>query len=200
VTGDPYDHLHRVLERLDALLEDREQTREDVLDLSALSASTGLTGREIGTLLRGGKLRERPVEEFVPKRVNFLYEKLLEESGRRPADIVHEVADRLKATSVWARSLLQGSRLPNVPHLKALAEYFGVALEFFTDSPAAAFARELKPVVDRLENPDPLAALVEQFDIKGIHARTEGRSLTQSKKEQLAAIIKLVLDEEGQTR
>ncbi|HZG07269.1 MAG TPA: transcriptional regulator [Streptomyces sp.] len=196
---DPYAPLHGILRRLDTLLERRGLTREDVVDPDELSAATGLATTEIRTLLRGGRPRERTLGEFVPRRVNFLYKRLLAASGRRPADIVGEVAAALNATSVWARSLLQGDKLPNVPHLTALAEYFRVPVTFFTDSAPVALARELRPIVSRLEEPDPLATLMERFGIQRVHARTDG-PITPSQKAAIAAFLEVVLSREGSQR
>ncbi|MFP8963363.1 transcriptional regulator [Streptomyces nanhaiensis] len=190
-----HNSLDEVLERLDALSEDRGLTRDDVLDLGELSAATGLGTREIRTLLRGGRVRERKVGEIAPRRVNFLYERRLRESGRRPADIVGEVAAGLGVTGVWARSLLQGEKCPNVPHLAALADYFGVPLTFFTDSPRDALIRELRPVLGRLEpdpagvEPDPLTALVGEHGTRAIAARGGGRALTRAQREAIARFV-----------
>ncbi|WP_143688585.1 helix-turn-helix domain-containing protein [Streptomyces barkulensis] len=196
--------LDEVLERLDALSKSRGLTRDDVLDLGELSAATGLGAREIRTLLRGGRVRERKVGETAPRRVNFLYERLVRESGRRPADIVGEVAARLGVTGAWARSLLQGGKCPNVPHLAALADYFGVPLTFFTDSPRDALTRELRPVVGRLESEpagreldDPLTALVGEHGARAIAARGGGPALTRTQREAIARfVVDFVTDSE----
>ncbi|MCI0383128.1 helix-turn-helix transcriptional regulator [Streptomyces sp. CNQ085] len=203
MTEASHNALNEVLERLDALSESRGSTRDDVLDPGELSAATGLGTREIRTLLRGGRVREREVGETAPRRVNFLYERCLRESGRRSADIVGEVAARLGVTGAWARSLLQGGKCPNVPHLAALADYFGVPLTFFTDSPCDALVRELRPVVGRLESEpaggvlDPLAALVGEHGTRAIAARDGGRTLTRTQREAIARfVVDFVTDSE----
>ncbi|MGY1455638.1 helix-turn-helix domain-containing protein [Streptomyces sp. SS8] len=187
--------MNEVLERPDALSESRGLARDDLLDLGELSAATGLGTREIRTLLRGGRVRERKVGETAPRRVNFLYERLLKESVRRPADIVGEVAARLGVTGAWARSLLQGGKCPNVPHLAALADYFGVPLTFFTDAAPDALARELEPVVAGLEEPDPLVSLMERVGIEDVYTR-HNTHFTPEAKTRIAAIVQLALGQE----
>ncbi|MBN3932118.1 hypothetical protein IQ279_21245 [Streptomyces verrucosisporus] len=204
MTEASHNPLDEVLERLDALSESRGLTRDDILDLGELSAATGLGTREIRTLLRGGRVRERKVGETAPRRVNFLYERLLRESGRRPADVVGEVSARLGVTGAWARSLLQGGKCPNVPHLAALADYFGVSLTFFTDPPRDALTRELLPVVGRLESEsagmgleDPLAALVGEHGARAIAARGGGSTLTIAQRKAIARfVVDFVADSE----
>ncbi|GAA2445102.1 helix-turn-helix transcriptional regulator [Streptomyces macrosporus] len=197
MTESPYRPLGDILGRLEPLLSSRGLSHDDALDLDELSASTGLTKREIHTLLKGGRLRERPVEKITRSRVNSLYAKRHEGDDRKKAVIIAEVADRLGVSKVWARQLLQGDKCPNVPHLKALSTYFGVPVTFFTDSAPDALARELGPIVSKWEDPDPLAELMKEFGIREVHARSDdGSPLSQQQKARIAAIVRLVIGEE----
>lgn len=194
--SEPYAPLHETLERLDALLRERGVHRSEVFDVAELSAKTAIPVEDVHALLDGKALPEDEVEARVCGRINLLYKRLVEDTGKRPVDVVKDVAANLKVSEVWARMLIKGDKLPNVPHLKVLAEYFRVPVAFFTDSAPAALDRELRPIVDRLEEPDPLASLMRQFDIKGISARTDGRPLSPGERARIAAILQIVLSEE----
>ncbi len=200
MTKTPHGSLGDLLGRLESILSSRELSHDEALDLDGLSTSTGLTKREIRTLLKGGRLRDRPVEEITRNRVKSLYARRHGGDDRKKAAIIVEVADRLGVTRVWARQLLHGEKCPNVPHLKALSTYFEVPVAFFTDYAPDALARELRPIVERLESegPDPLADLVGEHGIRAIAARNGGRSLTRTQREAIARfVVDFIVDKES---
>lgn len=194
VESDLYGPLHDLLGRLDRLLEARDKTREDVLNVDRLAAATGLTRQEVGTLLRGRRLRARQTAEYVPQRVRLLCERHEQKTGKTLARMVGDLTAGGAMGDVWARKLLQGERVPSVPHLGVLADYFGVPVAYFMDSAPVALARELRPIVDELEE-DPLDALMDRFGIQAVHARTDGR-LTPSQRATIAGLIEVVLRQE----
>lgn len=195
---DPYDRLHALLERLDKVLEGRGETREDVLDIERLSAATGLTKRDVGSLLRGRRPRPRDPEEYVPQRVVRLRERHEAACGKTLARMVDDLTAGGRMKEAWARLLLQGQRMPSVPHLTVLADHFGVEVVYFTDPGPVALARELRPIVEGLE-PDTFEELMRRFEIREVHARAGG-PLTEQQKRTIAGLIEVVLSQGKGTR
>ncbi len=79
---------------------------------------------EVRALLEGAEVLDDKVDDRIRGRVRALYEAYLDESGKRAADVCRDVAGQLGISDRWARSLLNGDKMPNVPDLTRLEVFF----------------------------------------------------------------------------
>lgn len=197
------ESLPQTLARLDALIARTGADREQLLDVSALSERTALGEDEIRTLLGGGEPPVDRVDDRVRRRVRALHAVCLARSGKRTVDVCKEVAERLSISPEWARQLLLGKKMPNVPDLTELAAFFGVeeGVRFFTDPAATVLNRELHRVLEELEGGEGEEALVEfatRHGVVTLALRGRRMSLTRRKQEALVVMLEglLGIDEE----
>ncbi|WP_327428470.1 transcriptional regulator [Streptomyces sp. NBC_01236] len=195
--------LPETLARLDAQIAERSLDRGEVLDTRALSGRTALPEGEVRALLDGEALRDDKVDDRIRGRVRALYEAYLAESGRRPADVCREVAARLGISDKWARSLLNGDKMPNVPDLTRLAEFFHIdqGTKFFTDPAAVSLNGALQRTLRELEGTaedGPLLKFTTRHGVITLALR--GRRLTPRKQEALALMLESLLSGEEAER
>jgi hypothetical protein len=195
--------LPETLARLDAQIEEKSLDRGEVLDPRALSGRTALSEGEIQALLDGGAPRDDKVDDRIRSRVRALYEAYLAESGKRPADVCREVAAHLGISDKWARSLLNGDKMPNVPDLTRLAEFFRIdqGTKFFTDPAAVALNEALQRTLQDLEGSAEDGPLLK-FTIKHgvVTLALRGKRLTPRKQEALALMLEGLLSSEEAER
>jgi len=188
--------LPETLARLDAQIVEKGLDRGEVLDAHVLSGRTALPEGEIRALLDGGAPREDRVDDRIRGRARALYEAYLAESGRRPADVCRDVAARLGISDKWARSLLNGDKMPNVPDLTRLAEFFHIdqGTKFFTDPAAVALNEALQRTLQELEGTAEDGPLLK-FTIKHgvVTLALRGRRLTPRKQEALVLMLESLL-------
>lgn len=184
--------LAETLARLDARIAEKSLDRDEVLDVRALSGRTAVPEDEIRALLDGGTDRGGRVCERIRSRLRAVYEAYLGESGKRPADVSREVAGRLGISEKWARSLLTGEKMPNVPALTGLAEFFRIdqGTKFFTDPASVALngvlLRTLQEFDEGAED-GPLLRFTTRHGVVTFALR--GRRLTPRKQEALAVML-----------
>lgn len=146
--------LSNTLARLEERISDARLDRAEVLDVRDLSARTALTEGEIQALLTddGARLPADDIESRIRRRVRVLHETRLAASGRKRGEVCKEIADALSISPEWARQLLLGKKMPNVPDLTALAAFFGVeqGTGFFTDPAPIVLNRELRRLLEDL--------------------------------------------------
>jgi transcriptional regulator with XRE-family HTH domain len=195
--------LPRTLARLDALAARTGVDRGQLLDVTALSERTALGEVVVRTLLDGGEPPGDRIDDRVRGRVRALHTAHLVRSGKRTADVCKEVAERLSISPEWARQLLLGKKMPNVPDLTELAAFFGVeeGVRFFTDPAAAVLDRELRRVLAGLEGDGgdgPLVEFATRHGVVTLALRGGRMNLTRRKQEALAVMLEglLGVDEE----
>ncbi|WP_344014757.1 hypothetical protein [Streptomyces thermospinosisporus] len=157
----------------------------------------------VRALLHGEEGPADTVEERVCERIRTLAEAHVVRTGRRPGDLVSEIAARLGISQVWARKLLKGEKLPNVPLLHGLADFFDVVggEVFFTAPAADALNRTLLPLLEKYENPasDPVQALLRKYGVRATDLRSHGCLTPEQLETLLEGVIKSVLPPEGGT-
>ncbi|MET9849449.1 transcriptional regulator [Streptomyces ossamyceticus] len=195
--------LPRTLARLDALTARTGADRGQLLDVCALSERTALGEDVVRTLLDGGEPPGDRIDDRVRGRVRALHTAYLARSGKRTVDVCKEVAGRLSISPEWARQLLLGKKMPNVPDLTELAAFFGVeeGVRFFTDPAAAVLDRELRRVLEGLEGDGaegPLVEFATRHGVVTLALRGGRMNLTRRKQEALAVMLEglLGVDEE----
>jgi transcriptional regulator with XRE-family HTH domain len=195
--------LPRTLARLDALTARTGADRGQLLDVCALSERTALGEDVVRTLLDGGEPPGDRIDDRVRGRVRALHTAYLARSGKRTVDVCKEVAERLSISPEWARQLLLGKKMPNVPDLTELAAFFGVeeGVPFFTDPAAAVLDRELRRVLEGLEGDGaegPLVEFATRHGVVTLALRGGRMNLTRRKQEALAVMLEglLGVDEE----
>lgn len=195
--------LPHTLARLDALAARTGADRGQLLDMTALSERTALGEDVVRTLLDGGEPPGDRIDDRVRGRVRALHTAYLARSGKRTVDVCKEVAERLSISPEWARQLLLGKKMPNVPDLTELAAFFGVeeGVRFFTDPAAAVLDRELRRVLADLEgdgDDGPLVEFATRHGVVTLALRGGRMHLTRRKQEALAVMLEglLGVDEE----
>lgn len=195
--------LPHTLARLDALAARTGADRGQLLDVAALSERTALGEDVVRALLDGGEPPGDRIDDRVRGRVRALHTAYLARSGKRTVDVCKEVAERLSISPEWARQLLLGKKMPNVPDLTELAAFFGVeeGVRFFTDPAAAVLDRELRRVLEGLEGDGgegPLVEFATRHGVVTLALRGGRMNLTRRKQEALAVMLEglLGVDEE----
>lgn len=189
--------LSETLARLDERIAEARLDRAEVLDVRGLSARTALTEGEIQALLtEGAQPPADDIEGRIRRRVRTLHETRLAASGRKRAEVCKEVAGALSISPEWARQLLLGKKMPNVPDLTALAAYFGVerGTGFFTDPAPIVLNRELRRLLEELgggAEEGPLVRFATRHGVVTLALR--GRQLTPRKQEALAVMLEGLL-------
>ncbi|MEU6799561.1 transcriptional regulator [Streptomyces neyagawaensis] len=195
--------LPHTLARLDALTARTGADRGQLLDVAALSERTALGEDVVRALLDGSEPPGDRIDDRVRGRVRALHTAYLARSGKRTVDVCKEVAERLSISPEWARQLLLGKKMPNVPDLTELAAFFGVeeGVRFFTDPAAAVLDRELRRVLEGLEgdgDEGPLVEFATRHGVVTLALRGGRMNLTRRKQEALAVMLEglLGVDEE----
>ena len=144
------------------------------------------------------------IAETGADRARLLDAAAVARSGKRAGAVGGEVAERLSISPEWARQLLLGRKMPNVPDLTELAEFCGIeeGVRFFTDPAATVPNRELGGVLRTLEqdgdSDGPLADLATRHGVVTLALR--GQRLTRRRQEALAVMLEGLLgvdDEEA---
>ncbi len=190
------ENLFDTLGRLEERIAEARLDRGDVLDVRGLSARTALTEGEIQALLTEGvQPPADDIEGRIRRRVRTLHETRLAANGRKRAEVCKEVADALSISPEWARQLLLGKKMPNVPDLTALAAFFGVeqGTGFFTDPAPVVLDRELRRLLAELggDGDGPLVRFATRHGVVTLALR--GRQLTPRKQEALAVMLEGLL-------
>ncbi|MFE3095227.1 hypothetical protein ACFXG1_15540 [Streptomyces sp. NPDC059248] len=182
--------LRRTLRRLDELVEEHGLDPGDVVDVAEITYRTGISGRRIRFLLKGGAASwDDDVDARVRGRVLHLYQTRTE---RRPGDVA-AVAGKLGVGTVRAQQLLEGRKTPNIVHGQALTEHFGVDNDFLVAPATQLLNRSLLPVVERLSRqvPDPMAQLMERLGVTSVSFR--GNELTMPQRAAVAQMLEAML-------
>lgn len=171
------------------------------LDPKKLAAKTALPEEVVRALLQGKDLPQQKVEERVCARIAAVAEAYRVRTKTRPAELVSEVADRLQITTVWARKLLTGEKMPNVTLLDELVDFFEIegGQKFFTAPPAEALNRVLLLALRKYEDPnaDPMTALLAKHGVSA-DLRAHGVVTTDELEKFVVDLIRSVVPpEEG---
>ncbi|MFI1352638.1 transcriptional regulator [Streptomyces sp. NPDC020898] len=190
------ENLFGTLARLEERIAEARLDRGEVLDVRGLSARTALAEGEIQALLtEGAQPPADDIEGRIRRRVRTLHETRLAASGRKRSEVCKEVADALSISPEWARQLLLGKKMPNVPDLTALAAFFGVeqGTGFFTDPAPVVLDRELRRLLEELggDGDGPLVRFATRHGVVTLALR--GRQLTPRKQEALAVMLEGLL-------
>jgi transcriptional regulator with XRE-family HTH domain len=196
--------LAETLTRLDTRIAGTGADRGRLLDVRVLAERTALGEDEVRALLDGGAPAAGRIDDRVRARVRALHEAYVARSGKRAGEVCREVAERLSISPEWARQLLLGKKMPNVPDLTELAEFFGIeeGVRFFTDPAATVLNRELGRVLAGLggeaDDDGPLVEFATRHGVVTLALR--GHRLTPRKQEALAVMLEGLLgvdDEEA---
>ncbi|WP_308404158.1 hypothetical protein [Streptomyces sp. ATCC 21386] len=171
------------------------------LNSRELAAQTALPENIVRELLRGGSPPPDTVQQRVCARIKALAEDYLSRTDKKLSDLVSEVADRLAVSEVWARKLLKGEKMPNVPLLHDFADFFDVegGETFFTMSAEDSLNRVLQPILQKYENPasDPVQALMKKYGVVNADLRHAGSLTPEQLEVLLAGVIRSVLPSGG---
>ncbi|MFF7387536.1 transcriptional regulator [Streptomyces scabiei] len=200
------DALAETLTRLDVRIAETGADRDRLLDAAALADRTALAEDEVRALLDGGARETDRVDDRVRRRVRAVHEAYVARSGKRAGEVGREVAERLSISPEWARQLLLGRKMPNVPDLTELADFFGIeeGVRFFTDPAATVLNRELGRVLAGLEEDGdaegPLVDFATRHGVVTLALR--GQRLTRRQQEALAVMLEglLGIDDEETRR
>lgn len=195
----PIPSLQETLRRLGEVVEERGLDRSEVLDPRRLAARTALSEQVVRALLRGDTPAPDEVEERVCQRVRTLAAARVSQ-GMGKTRLVNEVAERLGISTVWARLLLDGRKVPTVPFLHKLAQYFEVDGEaFFTTESSTALNRALLPELEKHETPrrDPIEVLLEKHGVVAADFRRHGALPMAQLETMIDGLIRSVLPKEG---
>ncbi|WP_215455236.1 transcriptional regulator [Streptomyces sp. ATCC 21386] len=200
------DALAETLTRLDVRIAETRADRDRLLDAAALADRTALAEDEVRALLDGGARETDRVDDRVRRRVRAVHEAYVARSGKRAGEVGREVAERLSISPEWARQLLLGRKMPNVPDLTELADFFGIeeGVRFFTDPAATVLNRELGRVLAGLEEDGdaegPLVDFATRHGVVTLALR--GQRLTRRQQEALAVMLEglLGIDDEETRR
>ncbi|WP_108934597.1 hypothetical protein [Streptomyces ardesiacus] len=176
---------------------------EKDLNSRQLATETAMPEDVVEALLRGEDPAASTVEDRVCGRIAALRGAHLASTGKRPSDLVSEVHTALGISKEWARRLLNGQKMPNVPLLHGLADFFKVegGEAFFTAPPADALNRVLQNRLAKYETPatDPVQALMQKYGVVATDLRHHGTLTAEQLETLLAGVIKSVMPTEGET-
>jgi hypothetical protein len=179
----------------------RAHVGEEDLNCRELAADTALPEDVVQALLNGEEPPETTIEERVCTRIKTVRDAHLARTEKRPSDLVAELVAATGISDVWARKLLNGQKMPNVPLLVALAKFFAVegGQDFFTLPPADALNRVLQSRLERYEDPasDPLQALLQEWGVRATDLRSHGNLTPQQVRALLENVVKSVLPPGG---
>ncbi|MER5481100.1 helix-turn-helix transcriptional regulator [Streptomyces sp. NPDC002734] len=161
--------LRAVAARVSSLADRLGVPREEVFDVSRLSAASGVPEGAVKALLNGRPGGERDVQTRFLQRLDLLRRTRLRPDGRRYTQ--REIADGAGMSRQQAGALLNGDRRPTMEHCDALQRFFGVHAGFLTaEDPEAltgALQRTERELLRRLADrearppsPDPAAGSV----------------------------------------
>ncbi|MFF4567989.1 helix-turn-helix domain-containing protein [Streptomyces sp. NPDC001435] len=152
------------LARLEALLKERGMNRSQLLNPGELAAKTALSERTVSVLLQGGRIPADTVTTRVSARIKALADAYLARTGKRMADLAGSISRELGVSSVWARQVCSGDKVPSVELLHGLVGFFGVegGEAFFTAPASEALNRALLPMLAALQQ-TPVRPQVEDL-------------------------------------
>lgn len=197
--------LPETLERLEALMQERDLEQSHLLNPRELAAKTALPEHTVRALLRGSTLPADTVNERVRARLKALSEAHLARHGQRMSDLAGSISRKLGVSGVWARQVCSGDKMPSVELLHGLVDFFQVegGEAFFTAPAPESLSRVLQPVLAAQQQEvggrphatvDPLTAVSEQFDdVRGIALR-QAQNLPEERWNVLHATLKALLE------
>lgn len=146
--------LPETLQRLDALIDERGLKRSDLLKPVELASKAALPERTVRTLLRGDTPPADAVNDRVRARIQVLSQAYLKDTGRRMADLVGGISQQLGVSTVWARQICSGDKMPSVELLHGLVDFFRVegGEAFFTAPAHVALNRVVLTVLAEQES------------------------------------------------
>ncbi|MBK3564468.1 hypothetical protein [Streptomyces sp. MBT62] len=174
--------LPETLRRLDALIHARGLKPSDLLKPADLASRTALPESTVRVLLRGGNPPADSVNDRVRARVQALSQAYLARTGQRMADLAGRISRELGVSTVWARQVCSGDKMPSVELLHGLVAVFSVngGEAFFTASAPEALNRVLLAILAEHEPlPEesqttfsPLSGLYTEFtDVRAVALR-----------------------------
>ncbi|MFC9931862.1 hypothetical protein [Streptomyces sp. NPDC127190] len=182
---EPQPTIEELLRSVEELCVVSGKSADDVLDVTALSLTTGLTEADVRTLLAGGAPAEVKADVMVRDRVRFLYERHTTADGT-PQDI-HDIAAAIDQTTTWTRKLVAGEAKPNIIVGAALCKAYGVPADFLTAQPADALRRELRRIVFDLKVETNPGQVLADLNVRSVNGRRSSYN-----KPELAQLAKLV--------
>ncbi|WP_405949984.1 hypothetical protein OG588_29885 [Streptomyces prunicolor] len=195
--------LPETLRRLDELITERGLKRADIFDVQTLAAKTALPDTVIKRLVKGGKPTPDSVSDRVCARMKVVSAAYLADNGKRASDLAADLRDSLGISDVWARSVCEGKKMPNVDLLHHLAAYFRVegGERFFTAPADEALNRVLLPTLRELEgsDTDPLSLLMREYGVESAHMRQDGDLTREQVERVLKGVLQSVLPQKGES-
>ncbi|MGW3312045.1 hypothetical protein ACWDG9_36300 [Streptomyces sp. NPDC001073] len=200
---EPSTSLPETLRRLDELITERGLKRGEVLHVQTLAAKTALPDTVVRRLLKGGKPTPDKVSDRVCARMKVVSDAYLADSGKKMQKLAEDLRDLLGISDVWARSVCEGKRMPNVDLLHHLAEYFHTegGERFFTAPADEALNRALLPILRELEgsDTDALSQLMREYGVESAHMRQDGDLTREQLERVLKGVLQSVLPQKGES-
>ncbi|MDL5199607.1 hypothetical protein [Streptomyces sp. ALI-76-A] len=194
--------LPETLQRLEELIREHGLDRSAIFDPQVLAAKTALPESTVRHLLEGSTPPADTVNERVCARMKALSNAYLARTGKRMADLAAEISARTGVSDVWARSVCDGKKTPNIQLLHHLVGFFGVDGEsFFTVPAEEGLNRALLATLAAHERTaDHLVSVFpHRDDIRGIALR-QAHDLPEERWKVLNATLEALLeidDKEG---
>lgn len=194
----PMSSLPETLQRLDALIEDQQLSRAELLDPRRPAGKAALPENTVRTLLAGGTPPQEEVDERVCARGRTLADAHLARTGGRKSELVAAVHRRCGISEARARQIIDGKKVPSAELLHDLVKFFDLrdAREaFFTDEAPGALNRALLPTLDKYEHPeqDHVQALLKKYGVVATDMRHHGSPTAEQLETLLAGVIKSVM-------
>ena len=200
---EPSASLPETLRRLDELITERGLNRADIFEVQTLAAKTALPDTVIKRLLKGGKPTPDSVSDRVCARMRVVSDAYLADNGKQMKNLAADLRDSLRISDVWARSVCEGKKVPNVDLLHHLAAYFRVegGERFFTAPADEALNRVLLPILRELEGSDvdPLSLLMREYGVESAHMRQDGSMTREQLERVLRGVLGSVLPQKGES-
>ncbi|MCX4524341.1 MULTISPECIES: hypothetical protein [unclassified Streptomyces] len=192
--------LDVTLTQIRALAKERQLNVDEILDIEALAAGTGVPAKVVAGLLRGeDDAGEAGPAETARRRAVFLCASSRDAGGHPypPADIADAIGASPRAVAEFAAGEA-GNRPPDV---RRIARFFGHDGTFLTDTPPQAISRALQPTLRSLRHVsggDMMADLVSRYGLVSVSTRnaTPGKALTRTQETLLLGMITGILSSE----
>ncbi|MFD0352978.1 helix-turn-helix domain-containing protein [Streptomyces sp. NPDC127110] len=133
--------------RIEELLNRSGLSRREFLAPEDLACRAGLTVAEVEALLEGEDLPVKSTGTYAVDRIRQLMERgyQMGDGDFRPYTLT-DVASTIGISPTGLKKALDKGSWTNADYLKAAAKFFGVTLEYLTDSPAEALERVLQQI------------------------------------------------------
>ncbi|WP_077801732.1 helix-turn-helix transcriptional regulator [Streptomyces sp. JHA26] len=200
----PAAALPAVVARVTALADRLGVAHDEVFDVGALSAASGVPEPVVGALLSGRPAGEPDVQARFVQRLDLLRRTRLKPNGRKYTQ--QEIADGAGMSRQQAGALINGDRRPTMEHCDAIQRFFRVHAGFLTAEDPEALVNALQhteqELLQRLADreradagaaDDPLERLLRDHGVRGIAWRA-AQLPTDQHRDKVAEWLDMLLE------